>query len=60
MGQVGNVYLNFALWALALVPGWLIIKEFGAGSQDKKIERESRRMQERRASLGEKSEEVTA
>jgi hypothetical protein len=43
IGQFGNVYLNFALWAIAIVPGWLVIKDFGASSGDKKLEREARR-----------------
>ena len=29
MGQVGDVYLNFSLWAVSLVPAWLVIKEIG-------------------------------
>ncbi|KIW44183.1 uncharacterized protein PV06_05213 [Exophiala oligosperma] len=32
-GEVGGVYLNFSLWALALVPAWLVIKDFGASAQ---------------------------
>lgn len=39
MGQVGNVYLNFALWAIALVPAWLVLKEFGT-REDTKVARE--------------------
>lgn len=27
--QVGAVYWNFALWAVAIFPAWLVIKEFG-------------------------------
>lgn len=27
--EVGAVYWNFALWAVAIVPAWLVIKEFG-------------------------------
>lgn len=41
IASVGGVYLNFALWALAIVPGWLVIKDFGTVIGDKKIERES-------------------
>lgn len=28
-GQHGGVYMNFALWAVALAPAWLVIREFG-------------------------------
>jgi len=51
MGQAGGVYLNFALWAVALVPGWLVVKEFGVTGGDKKVEREARREGERQASI---------
>ncbi|EXJ79873.1 hypothetical protein A1O3_08158 [Capronia epimyces CBS 606.96] len=40
--EIGGIYLNFALWALALVPAWLVIRRFGTQAQD----------QERRASTG--------
>ncbi|KAF2723834.1 MFS general substrate transporter [Polychaeton citri CBS 116435] len=43
MGQVGCVYINFGLWAIALAPAWLVIREFGEGNHDKKLEREERR-----------------
>lgn len=39
--SVGGVYLNFGLWALALVPGWIIVKEIGVSLGDRKLERES-------------------
>lgn len=29
MGQVGAVYMNFGLWAIAIVPAWFVIKEIG-------------------------------
>ena len=32
IAQVGGVYLNFGLWAIAIVPAWLVIRHFG---QDK-------------------------
>jgi hypothetical protein len=41
MASVGSVYLNFALWAIALVPAWIVVKEIGVKLGDKKIERES-------------------
>ena len=28
--QVGGVYLNFGLWGLALLPAWLLLRDFGA------------------------------
>ncbi|KAF2494624.1 hypothetical protein BU16DRAFT_462482, partial [Lophium mytilinum] len=36
--QVGSVYLNFALWAIALVPAWLVLRHFGADSLHKEAE----------------------
>jgi hypothetical protein len=36
--------LNFGLWALALVPSWLVIRQFGLHSDDKKVDREKRRL----------------
>ncbi|TLD38066.1 putative DUF895 membrane protein-2 [Venturia nashicola] len=41
IASVGGVYLNFALWALAIVPGWLVIKDIGTEVGDRKVERES-------------------
>ncbi|KAF2211346.1 hypothetical protein CERZMDRAFT_43550 [Cercospora zeae-maydis SCOH1-5] len=29
MGQFGCVYLNFALWAISVVPAWFVIKDIG-------------------------------
>lgn len=42
MAAVGNPYLNFGLWGLAILPSWLIVKEVGHSFGDKKIEREAR------------------
>ncbi|KAB8067473.1 major facilitator superfamily domain-containing protein [Aspergillus leporis] len=42
MASVGSVYLNFGLWAISLVPAWLVVKDIGATLGDKKVERESR------------------
>ncbi|CZR68742.1 probable DUF895 domain membrane protein [Phialocephala subalpina] len=39
--DVGGVYLNFGLWALALLPGWTIVREIGVTLGDRKLERES-------------------
>lgn len=43
--------MNFGLWALALVPSWLVIRQFGLHSDDKKVDREKRRLdsEERKA-----------
>ncbi|KAF7867415.1 hypothetical protein EAF04_005498 [Stromatinia cepivora] len=40
MGNVGGVYLNFGLWGLALILGWLVVKEIGVSLGDNKIARE--------------------
>lgn len=40
MGAIGGVYLNFGLWAIALVPGWLVVKEIGVSLGDSKVARE--------------------
>jgi hypothetical protein len=40
MGTVGGVYLNFGLWAIALFPAWLVIKEIGVTKGDLKVSRE--------------------
>ncbi|OAA52506.1 hypothetical protein BBO_00347 [Beauveria brongniartii RCEF 3172] len=29
MAQVGSVYLNFGLWAAAIIPAWLVLREIG-------------------------------
>lgn len=41
MAAVGSVYLNFGLWAIAIFPAWLIVKEVGEAFRDKKIAREA-------------------
>lgn len=38
--DVGGVYLNFGLWALALLPGWLVIRSIGVTLGDLKVKRE--------------------
>lgn len=40
MAQTANVYLNFGLWGLSLIPAWLVIKEIGVTLGDKKVGRE--------------------
>jgi len=27
--EVGGVYINFGLWAAALLPAWLVVRHFG-------------------------------
>jgi hypothetical protein len=46
MAAVGSIYLNFGLWALAILPAWLIVKQVGEAFGDKKIEREARGLRE--------------
>ena len=29
--EVGGVYMNFALWAISIIPAWLVLRHFGAG-----------------------------
>ena len=28
--EVGGVYMNFGLWAVAVFPAWLVVRQFGA------------------------------
>lgn len=35
--EVGAVYWNFSLWAVAIYPAWLVLKEFG-GDKEAAIE----------------------
>ncbi|GKT40268.1 UNC93-like protein [Colletotrichum spaethianum] len=30
-GEVGGIYFNFALWALAIGPAWFVLRHFGSG-----------------------------
>jgi hypothetical protein len=46
MGQVGCIYMNFGLWAIALIPSWLVVRQFGLHSDDKKVDREKRRLKD--------------
>ncbi|KAG4428803.1 hypothetical protein IFR05_015712, partial [Cadophora sp. M221] len=50
--DVGGVYLNFGLWGLALVPGWLVVRQIGVSLGDKKLEREGYASREREQALG--------
>jgi len=40
IGSVGGTYINFGLWALALWPGWLVVREIGVSLGDRKVLRE--------------------
>ncbi|KAJ5232664.1 hypothetical protein N7468_005620 [Penicillium chermesinum] len=42
MASVGSVYLNFGLWAIAILPAWLVVRQVGSVFGDKKIDRETR------------------
>ncbi|KAL1622722.1 hypothetical protein SLS54_004741 [Diplodia seriata] len=46
MAEVGGVYLNFGLWAVALLPGWLVVRQIGYGLGDRKVHREVNLVQE--------------
>lgn len=41
MASVGNIYLNFGLWAIAIIPAWFIVRQIGHIFGDKKIDRET-------------------
>lgn len=32
--QVGGIYMNFALWALAIAPAWLVLRRFGDDKEE--------------------------
>lgn len=38
--QVGGIYMNFILWAIAILPAWLVVRHIG--SKDGHWDRESR------------------
>lgn len=38
IAEHGGVYINFALWAVALAPAWLVIRHFGADGEDSSYE----------------------
>lgn len=41
MASVGGVYLNFGLWAVSLLPAWLVVRKFGVPEEDEKIKKKS-------------------
>lgn len=49
--------MNFGLWALALLPGWLVVKEIGVTLGDKKLEREGLAVSDREREVDEKENE---
>lgn len=46
MATVGNIYLNFGLWAFSLIPAWIVIKEIGVTQPDMKVKRETEQADE--------------
>lgn len=38
MASVGGVYLNFGLWAVSIIPAWLVVREIGLSTNDGEIE----------------------
>lgn len=40
MAQIGSTYLNFGLWAIALIPAWFVIRDIGGKLGDEKVARE--------------------
>lgn len=38
MASVGGVYLNFGLWAVSLIPAWLVVGKIGVSKDDGEIE----------------------
>lgn len=35
MASVGSIYLNFGLWAVSLIPAWMVVRKFGAERKDR-------------------------
>lgn len=38
MASVGGVYLNFGLWAVSLIPAWIVVSKFGASEAQGEME----------------------
>ena len=38
MASVGGVYLNFGLWAVSLIPAWLVVGKIGVSADGGEIE----------------------
>lgn len=41
MAFLGNTYINFGLWGVAIFPAWLIIKEIGLAFGEDKVGRDT-------------------
>ena len=39
MASVGGVYLNFSLWAVSLIPAWLVVRKIGLTVDGGEIEK---------------------
>jgi hypothetical protein len=39
--EVGGVYMNFGLWAVAILPAWLVIRQFGTSKVEQVEDRPS-------------------
>ncbi|KAL7908723.1 MFS general substrate transporter [Trichoderma velutinum] len=52
--QVGGIYMNFALWGIAIAPAWLVVRRIG-GNKDGQWDRESGRSTESPAVLAEET-----
>ena len=37
MASVGGVYLNFGLWAVSLIPAWLVVGNIGIPSKNEGV-----------------------
>lgn len=33
MGEVGGIYINFGLWAVSILPAWLVVRNIGKDDQ---------------------------
>ena len=38
MASVGGVYLNFGLWAVSLIPAWLVVGKIGVSKDEEETE----------------------
>ena len=38
MASVGGVYLNFGLWAVSLIPAWLVVGKIGVSKDKGEVE----------------------
>ena len=40
MASVGGVYLNFGLWAVSLIPAWLVVSKIGVSLNGEETHKE--------------------